>query len=704
VPRATETDAADRPAKKPHAGGGQPATAAGQSVFYNPVQQYNRDLSVIAIQTFAADYVARAATREDRSRRAQRAKKRATRRGSGAEGPAAKRRRVGSAEVAATEGQGRKEDQDKTDEMEEDGDDSFEDGGISDEVLLVAEKSLDGAANGGDKIEGEKMEGTAKEDRRPGINFSILDAFSGTGLRALRYATEVPLATRITANDLSRDAVESIQANIAHNDLPQPGKIRVTLDSASRHMYTAQHKYTVVDLDPYGTAVPFLDAAVQAVADGGLLCVTCTDSAVYNSLGYLEKAHSLYGGVPTKGPHCHEGGLRLVLHAIAAAAGKYGISTEPLLSLSIDFYVRVFVRLRRSAGEVKFLGSKTMLVYSCDAGCGAWTTQALVRSHRQEGRNGAFYKHGPAQGPATAPLCEHCGFKLHLCGPMWGGPLHNPEFVKRMLGTVEALDASVYGTLARAEGMLATALEETELYHFTDAIADADDDAGRSTEPPAQKHPEKDGGATDEPAFFAPLPPQLLDAHPFYLHASALAKVVRVTAPSHVQLTSALRSRGYRCTRSHCRAGGVKTDAPWSAVWEVMRAWAVKTGSGKLREGMAGWRVLKGVRAEPTAGEQEEWEEVEWEEGRAGDAELKVVRGEGAWKVMRRKAAGGEAEGQKGAEAGAKKGQQPIVFDEPPPKKKDPKLVRYQINPAENWGPMRKAKGGAKKGSSPKKE
>jgi tRNA (guanine26-N2/guanine27-N2)-dimethyltransferase len=36
----------------------------------------------------------------------------------------------------------------------------------------------------------------------------------------------------------------------------------------------------MVDLDPYGSAVEFLDPAVQAVEEGGLLCVTCTDKAV----------------------------------------------------------------------------------------------------------------------------------------------------------------------------------------------------------------------------------------------------------------------------------------------------------------------------------------------------------------------------------------------------------------------------------------
>lgn len=37
-------------------------------------------------------------------------------------------------------------------------------------------------------------------------------------------------------------------------------------------MYEHRHpakRVDVVDLDPYGTAAPFVDAAVQAVADGG---------------------------------------------------------------------------------------------------------------------------------------------------------------------------------------------------------------------------------------------------------------------------------------------------------------------------------------------------------------------------------------------------------------------------------------------------
>lgn len=37
--------------------------------------------------------------------------------------------------------------------------------------------------------------------------------------------------------------------------------------------------YDAVDLDPYGSPAHFLDAAVQAVSEGGLLMVTATDMA-----------------------------------------------------------------------------------------------------------------------------------------------------------------------------------------------------------------------------------------------------------------------------------------------------------------------------------------------------------------------------------------------------------------------------------------
>jgi len=61
---------------------------------------------------------------------------------------------------------------------------------------------------------------------------------------------------------------------------------------------------------------------------------------------------------------------------------------EPLLSLSIDFYARVFVRITKSANDVKFLAGKTMVINNCDTGCGAWTTQTLGKNKLMKDKNG----------------------------------------------------------------------------------------------------------------------------------------------------------------------------------------------------------------------------------------------------------------------------------------------------------------------------
>ncbi|KAK4956547.1 RNA methyltransferase tRNA(m5U54)methyltransferase [Elasticomyces elasticus] len=502
--------------------------------------------------------------------------------------------------------------------------------------------------------------------------FRILDALSATGLRALRYAAEIPFATAVTANDMDKNAVKSIRAHIEHNRLEKT--ITANHANAIGHMYgvayppTDSHgphhisgKYDVIDLDPYGTAAPFVDSALQALNDGGLLCVTCTDSGVLASCGYAEKTYSLYGGMPIKGGHSHEGGLRLVISSVASAAAKYGLAIEPLLSLSIDFYVRVFIRVTKSPADVKFLAGKTMLVYGCDAGCGAWHTQMLGRNTRQTGKDGKgphnssnfLFKHGIAQAPSADRLCEHCNSKMHVAGPMWAGPLHNAAFIEKVLEDAGAADKEIYQTIPRVEGMLDTALHELEV------VPEAYN-AGSSKNSTSELLPKT--------------PPETVDAHPFFFLPSALAKVIHCIAPPEAAVKGALRHAGYRATRSHCKPGSIKTDAPWSVVWEVMREWVRQKHpikDGALKEGQAGWKIMQAAR---------KIKEATHDDGVAGE------RVEAATEAVMN----GASTAQKPVEPKSIK----VVFDEVLGKDKPgKKLVRYQANPRENWGPMTRAKG-----------
>lgn len=112
-------------------------------------------------------------------------------------------------------------------------------------------------------------------------------------------------------------------------------------------------QFDVIDLDPYGCPSIFLDSAVQAVKDGGLLLVTATDMAVLAG-NSPETCYVKYGAISLKIKCCHEMAVRILLQSIESHANRYGRYIVPLLSISADFYIRVFVRVYYGQHQCKF--------------------------------------------------------------------------------------------------------------------------------------------------------------------------------------------------------------------------------------------------------------------------------------------------------------------------------------------------------------
>ncbi|KAF1920748.1 S-adenosyl-L-methionine-dependent methyltransferase [Ampelomyces quisqualis] len=617
-----------------------------QQVFYNPIQQFNRDLSVLAIKTFGQDIIHRKTLlHEQLVKKAE--KKRAKKQEKAAE------EETNSA--PSEDGQSKKRKLDET---------------TTDQDAAPPKKQK--VTQNGSNEECEAMPNAAanknpeREPWRPA--FSILDALSATGLRALRYAQEIPFATDITSNDLSKTAVESIKLNVKHNKLEDI--ITPKTGNAIAYMYSYFDKkgYDVIDLDPYGTAAPFLDSAIQAINSDGLLCVTCTDSAIFASHGYLEKTYSQYGGLPLKGEPCHEGGLRLLLHAIASSAARYGMAIEPLLSLSIDYYIRVFVRIRKSPNDVKMLAGKTMIVYHCDSGCGAWSTQFLARNKTTTNKNGdKFYKHSFAAGPSADEHCQHCGFKTHLSGPMYGGPLHNVGFVQRLLAQLNEEDRETYPTMDRMEGMLHTALEEITF--------GAKQEKGNSAKTPKILDP-----------LIPKADPAEVDQHPFFFIPSSVSKVLHCSAPPLAPLRGALRHAGFKVTMSHCKPGSIKTNASWTDVWHIMLEWVrqrapLKNGPKKASAGLV---IMSKTNASGlTSGEtanRTDASAVSVQEAQEAQTDGNSVQAEVPTSLVGTPYSylGTDFQVNLDAELGkdADRG----------------KFVRYQLAPRENWGPMSRAK------------
>lgn len=714
-----------------------------QKVFYNPIQQFNRDLSVLAIRAYGEAVIEekrqkRERNVHDKAGKAGRGKKRKRGHADGVSLTTGSDRTAGSGNVAGAQLNGEESalpaPDDLVDTQSTDPNvkkaktsivesaevsklDVLESSGVSvadivdlRNTIHEAEpsilKGLSSLADGPNDTSTDATNVTSTA--APWTpTFTILDALSATGLRALRYAKEIPFVTSITANDLSDEATASIKVNIQHNKLED--RVFAIKSDARAHMYSIPSqppskqpsgqvgRYDVIDLDPYGTAAPFLDAAVQAVNDGGLLCVTCTDSGVFASVGHLEKTFALYGGLPWKGQQSHEVGLRLIIHAIANSAARYGLAIEPLLSLSIDFYARIFVRVRRSPAEVKFLAGKTMIVYNCDSGCGAWSTQLLARNKEVSSKKGnPLHKHTLAQGPSTSQLCEHCGLKTHVAGPMWAAPLHNNTFIQRILDLLPHLDEQIYVTIPRIEGMLSTAL-------------------GEDISTPLPSDTSSPSASETTPVSFIPSNPVEIDHHPFFFIPSTLAKVLHCQTPSEDELRGALRHLGYRVTRSHAKPGSLRTNASWSVIWEVMREWVRQKSpikEGAIKKGTAGWAIMQKSREHTRANRLKH--EIEAALSQGGDVEgLKAEVEAALYRASKTDLTNGDELAGDGcvdkAESAVADGADStlgsvrpfidvsrlkVVFDaklgQETAKKK---LVRYQLNPRPNWGPMNRAKG-----------
>jgi tRNA (guanine26-N2/guanine27-N2)-dimethyltransferase len=345
----------------------------------------------------------------------------------------------------------------------------------------------------------------------------VLEALSASGLRALRYAREIEGIGQVVALDNDLASVEACQRNIKFNGSVAISKVESHHTDARVHMLTHPKEFDVVDLDPYGSPSIFLDSAIQSVTDGGLLMCTATDMAVLCG-GNGEVCYSKYGSYPLRAKYCHEMALRILLASIESHANRYKRYIVPVLSVQMDFYVRVFVRVYTSASAMKNTPLKLSYVYQC-IGCDSFHLQPVGRSLPKN--NSVRYL--PAIGPVVKQDCNHCGKKYNMGGPIWSAPMHDPEWVTSILNSVKSMKDR-YPAYDRISAVLTTVSEE------------------------------------------------LLDV-PLFLSLHNLCATLKCISPSAAMFRSAVINANYRISGTHVNPLGMKTDAPMEVIWDIMRCW-----------------------------------------------------------------------------------------------------------------------------------
>jgi tRNA (guanine26-N2/guanine27-N2)-dimethyltransferase len=216
----------------------------------------------------------------------------------------------------------------------------------------------------------------------------------------------------VTLNDAQPSACEIIRKNAELNGLD----VRVMNKSAAPLLYERE-KYDCVDIDPFGTPAPFMEAAFQSVAPKGLMFVTATDIASLAGV-YQKPCYKKYGVASCRTTFERELGMRALLSYVFRTGMKYEFMPEPLLCYSSMHYTRLYLRFRK--------GQKYVNRGFSNLGWAAYG--------KDEDRE-IF----PLNDPLPKPGAK-------LIGPIWIGSTHDKKFLESFYHEKKILQ-QVYGEL-----------------------------------------------------------------------------------------------------------------------------------------------------------------------------------------------------------------------------------------------------------------
>lgn len=240
-------------------------------------------------------------------------------------------------------------------------------------------------------------------------SIQVCDPLAGVGARGIRYAKEVRGVEKAIINDYSKEAVEFIRRNVELNGL---GNIEVHNEDANVLLWGhRRERFHFVDIDPFGSPAPFVDAACAALARGGMLALTATDTAPLSG-AHVKACVRRYGARPMKTEYCHELGVRILIGFAQRVAGRHELALVPALAHSTEHYFRVYLRARKGAQHADELLSGQGYVSHCRA-CGR---RVLTRGIAVELPNS----------------CE-CSEKFAHAGPMWLGQLAEKDFINKII-------------------------------------------------------------------------------------------------------------------------------------------------------------------------------------------------------------------------------------------------------------------------------
>jgi tRNA (guanine26-N2/guanine27-N2)-dimethyltransferase len=268
---------------------------------------------------------------------------------------------------------------------------------------------------------------------------SICEPLTSSGIRGIRIAAEICGVRKVLISDINERAFNLAKNNVHLNGLQDLITVKRKDANCLLSCHGAPRKrFDIVDVDPFGSPVPYLDSSVRALRNNGLLAVTATDLAPLCGV-HLKSCVRKYGGKPLRTEYCHELAVRLLAGCVATLAAKHDIGVHVMFSHSSDHYIRIYTQIEYGAKKadtsVKSLGY-VLHCFNC------------FHKETEKKLSERLFKN-----------CPECGSKMDWAGPLWLEKIFDVPFCEILTQENRQIAFRNSGKIAK---LLSLAKEEAE--------------------------------------------------------------------------------------------------------------------------------------------------------------------------------------------------------------------------------------------------
>ncbi len=256
----------------------------------------------------------------------------------------------------------------------------------------------------------------------------FLDGLSACGALSIRMKKEIE-NIEVNANEINSETIKFLRQNKEDNN------VELVIHNKDLNLLLNEDaNFDFIDIDPFGSPVPFLSNVLSNARHNAIIGITATDLGTLCGR-FKDACIRRYGTFSSNTDFDKEFGLRNLIGYVAREAAKYEVGIEILFSYYFMHYFKVYFRVKRSRSCAdETLKNLNFLLY-CN--------KCMSRKYFNIDDAGIIEN-----------FCE-CGNKFKILGPIWRGKFADENVCDLLIKEVtEKPEQKILNTVKKEQNIL----------------------------------------------------------------------------------------------------------------------------------------------------------------------------------------------------------------------------------------------------------